>query len=336
MSFHKNKIHPAGKSKARGIIGQGEWMKRKVIIFITLFFTISAGLCAVTGTAGGAAAFLRSGVGARALSLGGAFTADTDDSTVAYWNPAGISSFKALGISTMYSWLTADRQNSFLNVVCPTQAGIFALNIISSSVGDIEQRSSDTPNYTLFSYDDNVYFLTYANRIYKNISYGANMKVLRTTVGAAGAAASATGISFDLGADIQFSDCIGFGLVFQDAAARYLWSTGTNENIPFLMRMGFMGKFLDGGLNLLFDAEENEFEGMDFKGGIEGTFMKILSLRTGASYSASGDYINFTFGGGIKYSISGVLFQLDYAMLPQNLGVAETGHKLSFNVYFDM
>jgi hypothetical protein len=312
-------------------------VKAKKIIVILLFVSaICFKLQAVTGTAGGAAAFLRTGVGARALSLSGAFTAYYDDPTMAYWNPAGIAGFKYFGISTMYSWLTSDRKNSFINAVFPTPAGEFGLSIISFSVGSIEQRTSDTAEYTLFSYDDSAYFLSYGKELFKNISVGANIKMLHTSVGAYGAGANATGVSFDLGTQIRFTNCVSFGLVFQDAAARYLWSTGADEKIPFLMRMGLLGKLLDGGLNISFDAEENEYEGMALKAGAEACFIKILSLRAGMLYSASGDYMNFSFGGGLKYAISGILFQLDYALLPQNLGTAETNHRLSLNVCFKL
>ena len=41
-----------------------------------------------------AADFMRIGVGARALAMGGAFTALADDATSFYWNPAGLASVK--------------------------------------------------------------------------------------------------------------------------------------------------------------------------------------------------------------------------------------------------
>ena len=37
-----------------------------------------------------AAQFLKIGVGARAIGMGGAFVAVADDATAIYWNPAGI------------------------------------------------------------------------------------------------------------------------------------------------------------------------------------------------------------------------------------------------------
>ena len=45
-----------------------------------------------TGTT--AAQFLKIGVGARALAMGGAYAATSNDATALYWNPAGLSSLK--------------------------------------------------------------------------------------------------------------------------------------------------------------------------------------------------------------------------------------------------
>jgi len=66
---------------------------------------------------GQAGAYLRMGVGARALGMGGAFVAVSDDATAAYWNPAGLAKLKKNQASFMHARLKMDRNFDFINYV---------------------------------------------------------------------------------------------------------------------------------------------------------------------------------------------------------------------------
>ncbi|MFQ5650491.1 MAG: hypothetical protein ACE5IY_11165 [bacterium] len=57
------------------------------------------------GGAGQAGEFLRSGVGAKALGLGRAFTSISDDASAIYWNPAGLSALSKIGGTVMFMHL---------------------------------------------------------------------------------------------------------------------------------------------------------------------------------------------------------------------------------------
>ena len=54
-------------------------------------------------SAGQAGAYLKMGVGARALGMGSAFTAVADDSTASFWNPAGLAKMKKPEASFMHA-----------------------------------------------------------------------------------------------------------------------------------------------------------------------------------------------------------------------------------------
>ena len=230
---------------------------KKFFLISIIFFLLSIKLVAITGVAGGAAPFLRSGIGARALSLSGAFTAYTDDSTVTYWNPAASSYIGKIAVSSMFSWLTEDRKYNFFNVLFPSDFGTFAINFINFSIGEIEARQSDTQEHTIIEDVENAYFLTYGKELVRNLSgtsvaLGANFKIIQTSI----AKYNSTGFSFDIGVIINPFDFFSFGIIFQDFLGSIKWSTGTSEKIPFDMKIGVLLKISDELLKISLDTEK--------------------------------------------------------------------------------
>ena len=69
--------------------------------------------------AGQPGAFLRYGVGGRALGMGRAFVAVADDASGVYWNPAGLLGIKRVEIASMYSNLYYDNLYTHFAVVIP-------------------------------------------------------------------------------------------------------------------------------------------------------------------------------------------------------------------------
>jgi hypothetical protein len=307
-------------------------MKKKAVITIFLI-AVSANVMAVFGTGGGAAPFLRTGAGARALALSGAFTAYYDDAVCSYWNPAAAAQLKQAAISSTFSWLSQERSYNFFNAICPSDYGTFGLNLINFSAGGIEGRTGDTQDFYTFTDSENAYFITYARKFIRDISLGVNLKYIRQTLSSYGA----EGLSADLGLHVKFNDFASFGLVFQDVAGNLSWSTGTTEKIPFVMRIGSLLRFMDGDIKWSVDAEENEFEGVTFKTGAEAVIIKIISLRAGMSYGASNYKFDYTLGAGLKYAFGNFIFQLDYCFMREEFyNSFDADHKMSINVYFNI
>ncbi|MCE5299750.1 MAG: PorV/PorQ family protein [Spirochaetia bacterium] len=310
-------------------------MKKRtcVLILLVSLFVLPHGLFAVLGVGGGAAPFLRTGVGARALALSGAFTAWYDDAAASYWNPAAMPCLKQTALSTMISWLTEERAYNYLSATFPSEYGSFAVSFINFSAGELEGRSADTEEYYTFTDSENAYFFSYGKEIVEKISAGATLKVLNNSLDTY----SAWGLSLDAALLIRFTQSVSFGLVLQDIAGTLSWSTGTTEQIPMLLRAGVLAQFMDNTLKTSFDAEENEFEGVTFKAGVEQMLFNVLSLRAGCSYGASNYRFDYTFGGGLKYAISKFTLQLDYGFLKEEFYSSyEANHKLSLNLYFPM
>jgi len=69
--------------------------------------------------AGQAGNFLRYGVGGRALGMGRAFVAVSDDASGVYWNPAGLLGIKRIELASMYSDLYYDSRYTHFGIVIP-------------------------------------------------------------------------------------------------------------------------------------------------------------------------------------------------------------------------
>jgi hypothetical protein len=67
-------------------------MKRRAV-WIVLILLASGRPTPSPGQTAGGAAFLKIGVGARALGMGGSFAAVADEAGVGYWNPEGLDLF---------------------------------------------------------------------------------------------------------------------------------------------------------------------------------------------------------------------------------------------------
>ena len=70
-----------------------------LLIIITLQAVSIAGDFSKVGTT--SAQFLKIGVGARAMGLGGSFTALANDVSTLYWNPAGITNLRGFSFAVL-------------------------------------------------------------------------------------------------------------------------------------------------------------------------------------------------------------------------------------------
>jgi len=117
-------------------------VKRILTLALALSLSFSAASAATRETG----AFLKVGVGARAMGLGDAFTAVSDDGTAFYWNPAGLSLVRKRELSAMYSGLFG---------ISEPLAGYHSVSILqplavgeaSVSLGWIRLSINDIPKY---------------------------------------------------------------------------------------------------------------------------------------------------------------------------------------------
>ena len=171
--------------------------------------------------------FLGSGVGARALGMGGAYTAHADDVTAGYWNVAGLDALTVPEAAYMH----AERFDGivafdYAAVAVPlSERSTLGVSFVRSAVDDIANTLDaldpatglprpGSENYIqYFSAADNALFVSYARGLNDRLSVGATAKVIRRGIGDF---ASAWGYSFDVGAQMQVGR-VRLGVNVQDA-----------------------------------------------------------------------------------------------------------------------
>ena len=269
------------------------------------------------------AEFLASGVGARALGMGGAYVAHADDATAGYWNVAGLDAIGAPEGAFMH----AERFDGIVSfdyaaVAWPvTSRSTVGVSFVRSAVDDIANTLDaldpatglprpDAQDYvTYFSAADNALFLSYARGVNEALSLGATVKVVRRGIGDF---ASAWGYSADLGAQLQLGR-LRLGLNLQDVSTLVqTWSVdaarfeqlaeesrpiGLTEVVLPVARLGAatrvplsdeVGITLAGDLDLAFDGQRAnvvDLQGVSFRPRVGGelSYRDVLALRAGLS-----------------------------------------------------
>ncbi len=300
-------------------------MRTRLVISAMLIGVLPA--AAGTGVAKYAGEFISLGVGARALSMGGAFVALANDVTAGYWNPAGLSHMVYPQVTLMH----AEQFGSLVNydygaVAMPfgTNASL-GLSIIRLGVDDIpDTRNAGIDQFGNLTYDINqfsridpervqyfsaadwAFYFTYSKRISDEFSYGANVKFIRRELGSN----SATGVGFDIGVWYAPFENVVFGANLQDVTTTFLaWDTGTNELISPTMKIGsayfidaFGGRFAPA-LDVDIRFENRRYAStanlgpvsLDLHTGLEYQFKGIVALRAGYN-----DVKQWSMGAGVK------------------------------------
>jgi hypothetical protein len=157
-------------------------MKKYILLFLIIVLQTAgyAGDFSKVGTA--AAQFLKIGVGARAMGLGGSFTAIANDVSTIYWNPAGITNINDFSLAVSHNEWFADISHDFAGLVYPlSSSDVIALHVVALNTGEQEVTTVTQPEGTGIYYDvsDLAIGLSYARVLTDRFSVGLTVKYIQ-------------------------------------------------------------------------------------------------------------------------------------------------------------
>ena len=239
-------------------------------------------------------------IGAKPISLGGAFTSLANNSNAVYYNPAGISQIPFREVSVFYSpapFGLKELANGSVNYVEPTKFGVFGL-------------SAKTYGFDL--YKEITVTATYSNNYKKKIFYGANINYYNLKIQNYG---SASTFGVDIGGLAYLTDFLRWGFAAFNLNRPKI---GTQDDkLPQVYRTGVSIQPRKE-LNFVLDVEKDTRYTTSVKAGIEYSLYDMIDLRAGIGTEPT----KFSGGVGLYYSI----FEIDYGFYNhQDLGLTHQG-----------
>jgi len=324
-------------------------MKKLFVIFLALFLTSFVFSQEVTKVGTTAAGFLNIDVGARAIGMGGAQVAVSEDAMSMYWNVAGISRINGTqAVFTHNKWLADISYNYAGFAMNLGNIGAIGISAQFMTMDKMERTTIMEPDGTgeMFSAGSYAFGLAYGRNLTDRFSIGFNFKYLSEEI----YHSKATGMAFDIGTlfDTQYNGLkIGmsisnYGTKMQMGGRDMLIQadpdpsiSGNNQNInanlstdpfdlPLMFRVGVSMDVLKGAGNsnliLAIDALHPNDDVESVNLGAEYVYGGMFALRAGyKTLFARDSEEGICFGAGLHYDAGGMNFMIDYAY--QDFGV---------------
>jgi hypothetical protein len=297
-------------------------MNPRMVIAISL--VVGSGLFAdALGQTAGGAAFLKIGMGGRALSMGGAFVAVADEAGAGYWNPAGLDLVRHTKMEASYSRLSLDRHYDTGAFSQPLgRYGSLGLGWMRFGVDQIELRTGDTSAPDGYGKDDeNAYLISYSKSFLGFLGVGITGKYI--TQNLLGKHATATGA--DLGLLLKMTNGWSVGLVTQNIDADLVWPGGHKDPLPRVTKLGIAYQTFGGKLLVTCDRVSSNQERTEIRFGTEGKASRTWSLRGGYGHG------EVSLGTGVQAPLPWAATRLDYVFGTDRLGQHPT-HRFALAV----
>lgn len=278
-----------------------------------------------TGTTG--YQFLKIGIGARAIAMGGAFVGLSDDESALYYNPAGLLAIERRAVTTSYVNYIADIQSGFIGYVHSIASNRrlgTALNYFNygNFIG-LDKSGLLTGDFTSV---DLAFSVAYAVQLKSGVQVGFAPRWVYEKI----ENYSSTGLMTDLGWLYKFKDGrTQVGMLVQNIGFQLSGLTSSHKDgVPWSVRIGFSHRLH--GLPLVFDADIIKPSDNDIFLNLGTEFTKLEPVRLRLGWSSFGSELRTADGenktltgiaGGFGVRFPGPAgrqqsFQVDYAFVP--------------------
>ena len=287
-----------------------------LIVFLFLYSSICFSANSKVGTT--AYSFLKIGVGARAVALGGAFVGLADDETALFFNPAGISHLGQKSFTLSYNNFLTDIQSGFLGYVHPySDKSTFGTYINYINYGSFTHTDQEGKNLGTFGAGDFSLGLAYAQTLSSipMFNFGVTGKFIYGKL----QDYSSDALALDLGVLLRFKDNrTKMGFAARNLGFQLKGYTKTHkESLPVVMELGLSHQLRGLPLIFTFDSAKPLDNDLHFDFGGEFLGAKPLIIRVGWSSlgkdfktnSAKDNLAGFSLGFGVLWKI----YRLDYA-----------------------
>lgn len=331
---------------------------KSLAIILIYFSLLVAQTVSKTGTT--AAQFLKIGIGARALAMGGAYSAVSNDATALYWNPAGLSAINRNAFTFDHQDWILDVDLDFIGALFKTRFGTIGAAISTMSMGEMEVTTTRDPEGTgeNFTAGSIMAQLTFSKALTDRFFFGLTAKMIRESI----YNSKANGIAIDLGTlyntqvpgltmGMSISNygtkmqMTGRDMLLQTEVDPSLESDPININanyatdrfdLPLIFRFGLAyERDLPKNLNLLLSADalhpNDNTESINL--GSEISFKDLFFLRSGLANLYQRDSMTgLSMGCGMKLKIKNVYYFIDYTYL--DMGALGHPRKITLTTSF--
>lgn len=323
-------------------------MNQRKIIFVLSVFLAVHGIAKEIGRGGMAGSFLRMGIGARPLGMGGGSAALADDGYTVYYNPAGLVYLQDRCITSTIHQMALDRQLFYLAYATAISQndenkpgllrGGFGLGWLGSGVSNIDSRDENGVHQGMLSHNEHCFYFSFALNPDPKFAFGISGKVLYNRfpgLAQEGSAFTSRGFGFDFGAVVRPFKFLTFGITLRDVRARYNWDSQkiyeqgiqVNDYFPKVLQTGFVFRNPSNQLLLHLDYKKVADIPGELSFGGEYQLVPQFYLRTGMDGSDP------AFGFGYHGRILSAQYQIDYAFVSDPVAPGNN-HIMACSFYF--